>query len=118
MNSAELLDTARGFVALLTQDNAQKMSDFGSATVNAANMTAKIENFEAGRSHQNAGRGAGVAATAETKETMKRLRSTRSTTAKIGTNILEESGDAGLLGEWKSVCKVEKTGKSAPKPPG
>ncbi len=114
MSNPELLDAARGFAVLLTTETAKKMSEFGASSVNADNFKDKIKTFEAGRAQQDAGRGAGVAATAEIKAVMKRLRSTRRTVAKIGTNIIEDTDDAGLLGEWQSASKIEKSGKSAP----
>jgi len=106
-NSQELLDTARAFQTDLTTANVAKFREYGFTAATPANVESKINDFEAGRAQQNTGKGGGVAATAETRAAIKRLKANRRTLKTIGENILEENGDAGLIAEWKSACKIE-----------
>ncbi len=117
LSTQQLVATTRAFINKLTEPIIEKFGEYGVSVITIENLTEKLNAYEAGHTRQNAGKGAGVAATAETKATIKRLRQTRRTTAKIGDNILEELGDEGLQAEWKSVCRVRKTGSSKPGTP-
>jgi hypothetical protein len=110
-----LLDTAHGFKNDLTAANVAKFAEFALLSATPVNVQAKIDAFEGARAQQNTGKGGGIAATAETRAASKRLKANRLTLKKIGENILETHGDAGLSAEWKAACKIE---KSAPKPKG
>lgn len=48
------------------------------------------------------------------KAAIKRIRANRLALKKVGANILDELGDEGLIGEWKSACKIEKSDKNDP----
>jgi hypothetical protein len=113
MSSQELLDTALAFKNDLTPAAVAKFGEFGLLSATPTNLQNKIDAYEGARAQQNAGKGSGVAATAETRAAVKRLKANRRTLKTIGENILEENGDAGLIAEWKSACRIE---KSAPKP--
>jgi hypothetical protein len=113
LGSQQLLDTANSFAAMLTAPVIAKFGEFGLASATPANLNDKIAAFQTARAQQNAGKSGGVASTAETKASIKRLMQARRTTAQIGENILEDSGDAGLLEAWRSACRVEKQ-KSKP----
>lgn len=112
-NSQELLDTAHGFKNDLTPAAVAKFDEYAFAAATPVNVQTKIDSFEVARARQNTGKGGGVAATAETRAAMKRLKANRRTLKTIGENILEDAGDAGLIAEWKSACKIE---RNAPKP--
>lgn len=112
LSSQELLDIALAFKNDLTPAAVAKFGEFALLGATPANVQAKIDAFEDARAQQNAGKGGGVAATAETRAAMKRLKANRRILKTIGENILEAHGDAGLIAEWKSACKIE---KSAPK---
>lgn len=114
--SQELLDTALAFKGDLTAENVAEFEEFALASATPANVQAKIDAFSAARTEQNAGQGGTVASTAEVKAAIKRLRANRLSLKEIGENILDEHGDAGLIGEWKSVCKIEKRNKNEPPP--
>lgn len=108
MSEQQLLDTANSFAAMLTAPVIAKFGEFGLTSATPANLTDKIAALQTARAQQNAGKSSGVASTAETKASIKRLMQARRTTAQIGENILEDSGDAGLLEAWRSACRVEK----------
>lgn len=110
----ELLDTARAFKDDLTAENAAKFTEFGRPSATPANVQTKIDAFEASRTQQNEGKGGTVASTAEVKAAIKRIRANRLSLKEIGENILDEIGDAGLIAEWKSACKIEKRAKNEP----
>jgi hypothetical protein len=114
LSGQQLLDTANGFKNDLTAAAIAKFGEYGFTAAKPVNIQNKVDDFEAARVQQNTGKGGGVAATAETKAAIKRLKANRRTLKTIGENILEENGDAGLIAEWKSACKIE---KSASKPP-
>ena len=106
---------------MLTAPVIAKFGEFGLTSATPANLSDKIAAFQTARAQQNAGKSSGVASTAETRASIKRLMQTRRTTAQIGENILEDSGDAGLLEAWRSACRVEKQktkpGDEPPQPP-
>ena len=114
-NSQVLLETARGFIDDLTPAAVAKFADYGYASVTPANLQGKIDAVLAGSTQQNEGRSGGVAATANEKAVITRLKSNRRILKTIGENITEETGDAGLVAEWKSACKLEKP-KPTPTP--
>ena len=107
LSGPQLLDSARAFAGNLTPALVTKFGEFGAGSVKPANFNTKIDAYEAARTQQNAGKSGSVAATAEVKAAIKRLRTARRTVAQIGENILEETGDAGLLAAWKSTCRIE-----------
>lgn len=113
LGSQQLLDTASSFASMLTAPVIAEFGEFGLASATPANPGDKIARFQTDRAQQNAGKSVGAASTAETKASIKRLVQARRTTAQIGENILEDSGDAGLLEAWRSACRVEKQ-KSKP----
>lgn len=117
--SQELLDTARAFKDDLTTAAIAKFNEFALAAATPANLQAKIDASEAARTEQNEGKGGTVASTAEVKAAIKRIRANRLGLKEIGENIVEETGDAGLIAEWQSACKIEKRSKneSPPTPP-
>ena len=112
LSGQQLLDTANAFIGDLTPAVVTKFNDYGIAGDIPTNLTNKVNAFEAARTQQNAGRGSGVAATAQTRAAITSLKKNRRTLKTIVENMLEENGDAGLIAEWKSACKVE-----TPKPP-
>ena len=115
--SQELLDTARAFKDDLTTTVIAKFDEFALAAATPANIQAKIDASETARTQQNEGKGGTVASTAEVKAAIKRIRANRMSLKEIGENILDELGDEGLIGEWKSACKIEKRGTTPPTPP-
>jgi hypothetical protein len=115
LSNQELLDVALSFRNDLTPAAVGKFSQYGFTAATPANLDAKISAFQTGRAQQNTGKGSGVAATAATRAASKRLKANRRTLRDIGANILEEHGDAGLIAEWKSACRIERP-KPAPKP--
>ncbi|HEY0051388.1 MAG TPA: hypothetical protein VGB68_18980 [Pyrinomonadaceae bacterium] len=118
LGSQQLLDTASSFAAMLTAPLIARFGEFGLASATPANLNDKIAAFQTARAQQNAGKSVGVASTAETKASIKRLMQARRTTAQIGENILEDSGDAGLLEAWRSACRIERhKTKPAENPP-
>lgn len=112
LSSQQLLDTAGGFKNDLTAAAAAKFAEFGFTAATAVNIDAKVNAFQAGRGEQTSGKSDGVAATAETKAAIKRLKANRRTLKEVGENILEEHGDAGLIAEWNSACKIAKKKKT------
>ena len=117
LSGQEMLDIARAFALDLTEPVAQKFADFGRVSATATNLNAAADAYEAARTQQNEGKGGSVAATAEEKAAIGRIRKNRQAMAVIGKNILEETGDAGLLAEWKAACKVERRRSSKNNPP-
>lgn len=115
-NNQALLETAQAFIDNLTPAAVAKFSEYGYNSVTPTNLQAKIDAVFAGGTQQNEGRTGGVAATANEKATIKRLRANRRLLKAIGENITEEKGDAGLIAEWKSACKIEKNKPSTPPP--
>jgi hypothetical protein len=119
LSSQYLLDLGRGFKTELTPPAvAAQFVEYGYLSATPANIQTKIDNLEAARAEQNTGAGSGIAATAETKAAVKRLMKNRRILKTIGENILEENGDAGLIAEWKSVCRIARREKknTPPKP--
>lgn len=88
-----------------------KFVEFGLSNKLVEMLTSRINAYEDARRGQNAGRGSGVAATAQTKAAIKSLMKNRRTLALIVGNMLEELGDAGKIAEWESACHIERTGK-------
>lgn len=111
-----LLDTARGYIEDLTPATIAKFAEYGYTTVTPANIQAKIDAILAGGTQQNEGRSESIAATANEKAVMTRLKANRRTLKTIGENLTEATGNAGLVAEWKSACKIEKA-KKPPTPP-
>jgi len=116
LNSQQLLDAGRAFHNDLTPAAIAKFVEYG-FTPSPAGIVSKIDAFEAGRAQQNAGKGGGIAATAETRAAVKRLKANRRLLAEIGKNLIEEAGDAGLLAEWKSACRIERRATRPADPP-
>lgn len=104
----ELLDVARSFLNDLTPAVASKFTEYGFPSATTANLQARIDVIEAARVQQNTGKGSGIASTAETKAAVRRLRANRAMLKEVGENIVEETGDAGLVAEWRAACKIEK----------
>lgn len=111
-SNAILLETARSYIEDLTPEAVAKFAEYGFTSVTPANIQTKIDAVLAGSSQQNTGRSGGVAATADERAVMQRLKANRRTLKTIGANIVEETGDAGLVAEWNSACKLEKKKKT------
>lgn len=114
LGEQEILDAARAFADDLVAPVAARFGAFGAASVKASNFTARLAAYETARAQQSSGRSSGVAATAQTKAASAEIKKTRRTIAKIGENIIDESGDEALLAEWRSACRVEKRKRNDP----
>lgn len=115
-SSQVLIETAQAFKENLTPAAVAKFGEYGYTSVTPANIQDKIDAVLAGSAQQNTGRSGGVAATAEEKAVMKRFKENRRILKTIGENLCDETGDAGLIAEWKAACKVEKK-KPTSEPP-
>lgn len=115
LSSQELIDAANAFKKDMDAAAEAKFAGYG-FSVTDIKFQQKIDAFEAARAQQSAGKSGGVAATAETKAAITRLKANRRTLKQVGENITEENGDAGLIAEWQSACKLPKSGEP-PKPP-
>lgn len=116
LSGQQLLDIGNAFISDLTPVTATKFSNYGMSQTLSADLTAEINNFEAARAQQNTGKGSGIAATAQTKAAIADLKKNRRPLKTIVKNLLETNGDAGLIAEWKSACKVEKPKSTPPTP--
>lgn len=116
-SSQTLLDTARSYKENLTPAVIAKFGEYGSATVTQAAIQTRIDAVTAAGDEQNTGYGESIGATADTKAIIKRLKENRRTLKGIGENLIEAIGDAGLLAEWISACKLEKNKPKDDPPP-
>jgi hypothetical protein len=116
LSSQELIDAANAFKKDMDAAAKAKFAAYG-FSVTDIKFQQRIDAFEAARAQQSAGKSGGVAATAETKAAITRLKANRRTLKQVGENITEENGDAGLIAEWQSACKLPKPGDPAPPTP-
>lgn len=116
LSGQQVIDTANAFANDFTPSVVTKFNDYGMSGAIPTILTTKVGTFESARTQQNSGKGSGVAATAQTKAAIANLKKNRRTQKVIVLNMLEENGDAGLIAEWKSACKIEKH-KPTPEPP-
>lgn len=107
-SAQRLLDTARSYIESLTAPIVVKFGEYGATSVTPENIQLKIDQIGEASVQQNTGRNESIGATAGTKAAISRLKTNRRLLKSIGENIIGEIGDAGLLAEWKSACRLER----------